>query len=83
VNISRVEVPSAAVTPYLLLQAACYGWLRQPVIQDIRELAAFLAAVLPQALERFLQGRVATPVDRTPPHLRPKWLTTLLKPGGG
>ena len=52
-------------------------------LQDIRELAAFLAPVLPQALERFLQGRVATPVDRTPPHLRPKWLATLLKPSGG
>jgi hypothetical protein len=52
-------------------------------LQDAREFAAFLAAVLPQALERFLQGRVATPVDRTPPHLRPKWLTTLLKPRGG
>jgi len=44
-------------------------------LRDARELAAFVAAALPQALERFLQGRVAKPVDRTPPHLRPKWLT--------
>ena len=52
-------------------------------LQDARELAAFVAAVLPQALERFLQGRVAKPVDRTPPHLRSKWLTTLVKPSSG
>jgi len=52
-------------------------------LQDARQLAAFVAAVLPQALERFLQGRVAKPVDHTPPHLRPKWLTALRKPSGG
>ena len=52
-------------------------------LQDARELAAFIAGVLPQALERFLQGRVAKPVDDTPPHLRPKWLATLGKPSGG
>jgi hypothetical protein len=52
-------------------------------LRDVRELAAFIAGVLPQALERFLQGRVAKPVDDTPPHLRPKWLTTLGKPSGG
>lgn len=51
-------------------------------LRDARELAAFIAGVLPQALERFLHGRVAKPVDDTPPHLRPKWLTTLGKPGG-
>jgi hypothetical protein len=52
-------------------------------LEDARELAAFIAGVLPQALERFLQGHVAQPVDNTPPHLRPTWLTTLAKPGGG
>jgi hypothetical protein len=52
-------------------------------LQDAREFAAFVAAVLPQALERFLQGRVAKPVDDTPPHLRPKWLAALEKPSGG
>jgi len=52
-------------------------------LPDVRELAAFIAGVLPQALERFLQGRVAQPVDDTPPHLRPKWLGTLGKPSGG
>ncbi len=51
-------------------------------LQDAQELAVFIAGVLPQALERFLQGRVAKPVDDTPPHLRPKWLTSLGKPGG-
>lgn len=50
--------------------------------QDVQELSAFIAAVLPQALERFLEGRVAKPVDDTPPHLKPKWLTTLGKPSG-
>jgi hypothetical protein len=43
-------------------------------IDDVRELVGFLAAVLPRALERFLEGRVATPIDTTPPHLRPQWL---------
>jgi hypothetical protein len=51
-------------------------------LQDAREFSAFIAAVLPQALDRFLQGRVAKPIDDTPPHLRPKWLTTLGKPSG-
>jgi len=44
-------------------------------LQDARELAAFIAGVLPQALDRFLQGRVAKPIDDTPTHLRPKWLS--------
>jgi len=52
-------------------------------VHDVRELSAFIAALLPQALDRFLQGRVAAPIDDTPPHLRPKWLTTLMNPGGG
>jgi hypothetical protein len=52
-------------------------------LRDVRELAAFIAGVLPQALERFLQERVAQPVDDTPPHLRPKWLATLRKPSDG
>ncbi len=52
-------------------------------LRDVRELAAFIVSVVPQALERFLQGRVAQPVDDTPPHLRPKWLDTLGKPGDG
>ena len=72
-------MPSAAVTPYLLLRPPATAGFASLSFMDIRE----LAAILPQALERFLQGRVATAVDRTPPHLRPKWLTTLLKPGGG
>jgi hypothetical protein len=44
-------------------------------LQDVRDFSAFIAAVLPHALDRFLQGRVATPIDGTPPHLRPRWLT--------
>ena len=51
-------------------------------LQDVRELSAFMAALLPQALDRFRQGRVATPTSDTPPHLRPKWLTTLGNPSG-
>jgi hypothetical protein len=49
---------------------------------DARELSAFIAAVLPQALDRFLQERVAQPISATPPHLQPKWLSTLPKPSG-
>ena len=60
-----------------MIQFGYYG------LQDVQELSAFIAAVLPQALERFLQGRVAKPVDDTPPHLKPKWLTTLGKPSRG
>jgi len=44
-------------------------------VQDVRDFSAFIAAVVPHALDRFLQGRVATPIDVTPPHLRPRWLT--------
>jgi hypothetical protein len=51
-------------------------------VEDARELSAFIATVLPQAVDRFLQGRVATPINATPPHLQPKWLTTLGNPGG-
>ena len=51
-------------------------------VLDAREFSAFIAAVLPQALDRFLQGRVANPIDDTPPHLRPKWLATVGKPDG-
>ncbi len=51
-------------------------------VQDAREFSAFIAAMLPQALDRFLQGRVAHPISDTPPHLRPKWVTTLGKPSG-
>jgi hypothetical protein len=43
-------------------------------IEDVRDLVGFIAAVLPGALDRFLEGRVAKPIDTTPPHLRPKWL---------
>jgi len=46
-------------------------------LDDARELAAFVAGVLPRALERFLEGHVAQPVDTTPAHLRPDWLSTL------
>ena len=46
-------------------------------LEDARELAAFVAAVLPQALERFLQERVAPPVEDTPPHLKPRWAREL------
>jgi hypothetical protein len=51
-------------------------------VQDAREFSAFIAALLPQAFDRFLQERVAKPTSDTPPHLRPKWLTTLVKPSG-
>jgi hypothetical protein len=51
-------------------------------LEDARQFAAFIAALLPQALDRFLQGRVAKPMSDTPPHLPPKWLTTLGKPSG-
>ena len=51
-------------------------------LQDARDLSAFIAGLLPQALDRFLQGRVAKPIGDTPPHLQPKWLTTLRKPSG-
>jgi hypothetical protein len=44
-------------------------------VEDLREFAAFIAARLPQALDRFLQGRIAAPISDAPPHLRPKWLT--------
>ena len=43
-------------------------------IEDVRELAGFIVAVLPVALERFLEGRVSAPIDPTPAHLRAKWL---------
>jgi hypothetical protein len=46
-------------------------------MEDVRDLVAFIAAVLPAALDRFLEGRVAKPIDTTPPHLRPKWLESL------
>jgi hypothetical protein len=58
-------------------------FFRYHSLQDAREFSAFIAAVLPQTLERFLQGRVTKPVDDTQPHLRPKWLNTLGKPSGG
>jgi hypothetical protein len=48
-------------------------------LQDVQELAAFVVEVLPAALDRFLQGRVAKPIDTTPPHLKPKWLSNLAK----
>ncbi len=51
-------------------------------VQDAREFSAFIAALLPQALDRFLQGRVAKSISDTPPHLRPRWLTALGKPSG-
>ena len=51
-------------------------------VLDARDLSAFIAAVLPQALDRFLQGRVANPIDDTPPHLRPAWLATVRTPDG-
>ena len=51
-------------------------------VQDVRELSAFIAAVLPQALDRFLRERVAKPINDTPPHLQPKWLTPVPKPSG-
>ena len=46
-------------------------------LADARDLAAFIARVLPQALERFVQGRVAKPINTTPPHLIPKFLRNL------
>jgi len=52
-------------------------------LRDAQELAAFVATVVPHALERCLQGRVAQPIGRTPPHLRPAWVSSLGKPRGG
>lgn len=46
-------------------------------VEDARELAAFIARALPQALERFMQGQVAKPIATTPPHLKPRWLRDL------
>jgi hypothetical protein len=46
-------------------------------MEDVRDLVAFIATVLPGALDRFLGGRVAKPIDTTPPYLRPKWLESL------
>jgi hypothetical protein len=43
-------------------------------LEDARELVGFIVAVLPGALHRFLEGRVAKPLDTTPPHLKPAWL---------
>jgi hypothetical protein len=43
-------------------------------IEDVRDLVGFIVAVLPDVLDRFLEGRVAKPIDTTPSHLRPKWL---------
>jgi hypothetical protein len=43
-------------------------------IEDVRDLVGFIVAVLPDVVDRFLEGRVAKPIDTTPPHLRPKWL---------
>lgn len=52
-------------------------------LQDVKELAAFVAGILPAALDRFLQGQVAKPIDTTPPHLKPQWLSQLAKRGEG
>lgn len=46
-------------------------------LDDARDLAAFIARVLPQALERFMQDRAATPISVTPPHLVPKFFRNL------
>ena len=46
-------------------------------LDDARDLAVFIARVLPQALERFMQELVAKPIDTTPAHLKPKWLRDL------
>jgi hypothetical protein len=43
-------------------------------IEDVRDLVTFIVAVLPEVLDRFLEGRVAKPIDTTPSHLRPNWL---------
>ena len=52
-------------------------YFRYHTIDDARDLAGFIARVLPHALERFMQGRVAKPINTTPPHLIPKWLREL------
>jgi hypothetical protein len=49
-------------------------------IENVRDLVGFIVAVLPGALERFLEGRVAKPIDTTPPHLRPNWLKAAPQP---
>jgi hypothetical protein len=51
--------------------------------EDARELAVFIAAVLPRALDWFLQDRIATPIADTPPRLWPKWLSNLGNQSGG
>jgi hypothetical protein len=48
-------------------------------IEDVRDLVTFIIAVLPGALDRFCEGRVAKPIDTTPAHLRPKWLDSAPK----
>lgn len=49
-------------------------------IEDLRDLVAFIVAVLPDALDRFLKGQEAKPIDTTPSHLRPKWLDAIGQP---
>lgn len=46
-------------------------------IADVQDLAGFVASVLPDAIARFLGGRVPKPVSTTPPHLMPDWLKQL------
>jgi hypothetical protein len=41
--------------------------------------AAFIARVLPDAVDRFLAGRNPKVIDTTPAHLRPKWLDRVTK----
>ena len=52
-------------------------YFRYHSLDDARDLAAFIARVLPQALDCFLQGRVVKPISTTPPHLIPKFFRSL------
>lgn len=43
-------------------------------IPEMIRQAPISCCLVPSELDRFLGGRVAKPIDTTPPHLRPTWL---------
>jgi hypothetical protein len=67
-HLRELYEPSPRYREGQLIQLSYYS------IEDARDLVTFIPAVLPDALDRFLEGRVAKPIDTTPAHLRPKWL---------
>jgi hypothetical protein len=67
-HLRELYAPSPRYREGQLIQLSYYS------IEDARDLVTFIPAVLPDALDRFLEGRVAKPIDTTPAHLRPKWL---------